>query len=70
MRRIFCGLRTITGWDRPFSAYIEVIPTSDDYTRLIDLDGQLYLPLHQEEASTITVRRSTYVSKIQGTNSG
>jgi len=69
-RKICSGLRTIMGWDHPFSAYTGVIPHSDDYTRPIDPDGQLYLPLHRGDLFTTTVRRSTYVSKIQETNSG
>jgi len=70
MRRIFSGLRTIIGWDQPFSAYTAVFPSSDDYTRPIGLDGRVYRPRLPAGAFTITVRRSTYRSKIQKTKRG
>ena len=70
MRRIFSGLRTVTGWDHPFSAYTGVIPTRDGYTRRIWRVGHPRLQLRRGDLYTPTVKRSTYKSKIEETNNG
>jgi len=70
MRRIFCGLRTLTGWDHPFSAYTGVLPSKTDSTRRTSKVGHPHLQHPRDVLSINTVRRSTYVSKIQETNSG
>jgi len=70
MRRIFSGLRTVTGWDHPFSAYTGVLPTRDAYMKPIYPVGPQF-PRHLPDTLyTDTVRLSTYKSNIQDTNSG
>jgi len=70
MRKIFCGLLTITGWARPFSAYTEAFLPSAASTGHIVRAGDPHQQLRQGDLFTTTVRLSTSRSKTPETNSG
>jgi len=70
MRKIFSGLRTITGWDHPFSASSGVLLPKDDYTKPTSLEGQLSLPLPRAEVSTTTAMPSISKWRIPMTKDG
>lgn len=70
MRRIFSGLRTITGWDHPFSASTEVFLPSAGSTGTILRAGDPHQQLLQGDLFTTTATRSISRSKIPGSNSG
>jgi len=70
MRKIFSGLRTITGWDHPFSASLDRELTRTDYTVHISPAGRAYLRHQRELHSTTTATHSISTLPIRKTNSG
>jgi len=60
MRRIFSTLRTITGWDHPFSAYTAPIGSKDASTTPIEKDDLLFQQPHRDAPSTITAKHLTF----------
>lgn len=64
MQRICYGLRTITGFDRPFSARTGLIDTNVDCMKRSELEEAILQQHLQEDPSIISERRSTYRSHI------
>lgn len=69
-RKTFCGLRTITGWDLPFSAYTEVFHTSAGSMTPTVPAGPPPQQLPQGDLFITTGTPSTYKSKILKTRRG
>lgn len=70
MRRIFYGMRDITGWDHPFSAFIGLWHSSDAYTKPIFQDAQIPLQLHPVKVSTTSEKPLTWRSRSQRISGG